>query len=159
MLLSPICRSNCYTSKKLLESHPLICQNSILPRKPASLPLGDPMRPFCSTSDTQGSMTMSGSAIISRPVVGFVRYRAQTSLAACAALFATSLAVWGQETPKDKETPEPISYYRQIRPIFQQHCQGCHQPAKDQGGFVMTDHASLLKSGNTNQPGIVPGQF
>jgi hypothetical protein len=52
-LLGPICRSNCYTSKKLLESHRLICQNNILPRKPASLPLGDPMRPFCSTSDTK----------------------------------------------------------------------------------------------------------
>lgn len=67
--------------------------------------------------------------------------------------------LWSEEPPKDKETPEEISYYRQIRPIFQQHCQGCHQPAKDQGGFVMTDHASLLKPGNSNQPGIVPGQW
>ena len=23
-----------------------------------------------------------------------------------------------------------VSYYKDVRPIFQQHCQGCHQPAK-----------------------------
>src|SRR5713226_2975679 len=72
-------------------------------------------------------------------------------------LLGSSLAR-SDEPAKDKE-PEKISYYRQVRPIFQQHCQGCHQPAKDQGGFVMTDHASLLKPGNSNHPGIVPGQF
>jgi WD40 repeat protein len=99
-------------------------------------------------------MNMFG--ILSRPVVGFV-----LSLTALAALLFFNFAVQAQEPPKDKdkETPEPISYYRQVRPIFQQHCQGCHQPAKDQGGFVMTDHASLLKPGNSNQPGIVPGQL
>src|SRR5260370_2007455 len=80
-------------------------------------------------------------------------------LTSCAALLVVGGALWSEEPPKDKEVLEPISYYRQIRPIFQQHCQGCHQPAKDQGGFVMTDHASLLKSANSNQPGIVPGQW
>jgi WD40 repeat protein/mono/diheme cytochrome c family protein len=54
--------------------------------------------------------------------------------------------------------PAPVSYYRQIRPIFQQHCQGCHQPAKAQGGFIMTNHADLLKSGDTGEPGVVAGQ-
>ena len=28
------------------------------------------------------------------------------------------------------EAGAPVSYYKQIRPIFQAHCQGCHQPAK-----------------------------
>ena len=32
-----------------------------------------------------------------------------------------------------------VSYYKQIRPILQAHCQGCHQPAKAKGGYVMTD--------------------
>src|SRR5207244_1228484 len=29
-----------------------------------------------------------------------------------------------------KEAPEPekVSYYKDVRPIFQLHCQGCHQP-------------------------------
>jgi DNA-binding beta-propeller fold protein YncE len=52
----------------------------------------------------------------------------------------------------------PVSYYRDVRPVFQQHCQGCHQPAKPQGGFVMTAHADLLKKGDRDLPGVVPGQ-
>lgn len=57
-----------------------------------------------------------------------------------------------------KDAPAPVSYYRQIRPIFQQHCQGCHQPAKAKGDFVMTAYPELLKTGNSQQPGIVPGK-
>lgn len=46
-------------------------------------------------------------------------------------------------------TPKPISYYQQIRPIFQAQCQGCHQSAKAGGEYVMTDFARLLKGGAT----------
>src|SRR5262245_11607742 len=46
--------------------------------------------------------------------------------------------------------PTEVSYYKQIRPILQQHCQGCHQPAKPQGGFVMTGHADLFKPGESD---------
>jgi WD40 repeat protein/mono/diheme cytochrome c family protein len=51
-----------------------------------------------------------------------------------------------------------ISYYKDIRPIFQQHCNGCHQPAKPQGGVVMTSHAELFKSGERGKPSIVAGK-
>ncbi|HXG09492.1 MAG TPA: c-type cytochrome domain-containing protein [Gemmataceae bacterium] len=59
---------------------------------------------------------------------------------------------------KEPAAPKEVSYYRDIRPIFQQHCQGCHQPAKPQGGFIMTSHAALLKKGDSDQPGVVPGK-
>ncbi len=73
-------------------------------------------------------------------------------------LALAGLRLWSAEPPKEKaDEPAEISYYRQVRPIFQQHCQGCHQPAKDQGGFVMTDHASLFKPGNSSKPTIVAG--
>jgi WD40 repeat protein len=63
------------------------------------------------------------------------------------------------EPVKDKAAATaPISYYRQIRPIFQQHCQGCHQPAKAQGGLIMTNYADLLKTGDTGEPGVVAGK-
>jgi mono/diheme cytochrome c family protein len=52
----------------------------------------------------------------------------------------------------------PVSYYRDIRRIFQQHCQGCHQPARPLGSYSMTSHPELFKSGDRGQPGIVPGQ-
>ncbi len=52
----------------------------------------------------------------------------------------------------------PISYWRQIRPIFQASCQGCHQPARDKGGYVMTDFAKLLVGGDSGDKAIVPGK-
>src|SRR4029077_6330775 len=60
--------------------------------------------------------------------------------------------------PAAKQPATPVSYYRQVRPLFQQHCQGCHQPAKPMGGFVMTEYAGLLKKGDQDMPGVVPGQ-
>ncbi len=51
-----------------------------------------------------------------------------------------------------------VSYYNQVRPIFQAHCQGCHQPAKARGEYVMTTHDKLLAGGDSGSPAIVPGQ-
>jgi WD40 repeat protein/mono/diheme cytochrome c family protein len=55
------------------------------------------------------------------------------------------------------ETPK-VSYYKDVRPIFQQHCNGCHQPAKPMGGYVMTSHADLFKAGERGKPGVVAGK-
>ncbi|HUF63100.1 MAG TPA: DUF1549 domain-containing protein [Verrucomicrobiales bacterium] len=44
---------------------------------------------------------------------------------------------------------ERVSYYEEIRPVFQAHCHGCHQPAKAKGGFVMTAVDQLVKGGDT----------
>src|SRR5215470_4134644 len=68
-------------------------------------------------------------------------------------------ALHAADKPADKDAlPAEVSYYKDVRPIFQQHCNGCHQPAKPSGGFVMTDRAALLKSGESDKPGVVPGQ-
>src|SRR5438552_2985750 len=52
----------------------------------------------------------------------------------------------------------PISYYKKIRPIFQMHCQGCHQPARPKGGYIMTSHAALLQMGESQKPGVIAGK-
>lgn len=73
----------------------------------------------------------------------------------------TISAVLPAQPPKEKEGPAPggkVSYYKDVRPIFQQQCQGCHQPAKPQGGYVMTSHPDLLKAGDSELPGVVPGK-
>src|SRR5262249_28346936 len=54
--------------------------------------------------------------------------------------------------------PDVVSYYQHIRPILALNCQGCHQPAKQGGDYVMTSHADLLKAGAREGPGVVPGQ-
>ena len=42
--------------------------------------------------------------------------------------------------------------------IFQQHCQGCHQPAKPQGGFVMTELRRPAQDGRPRQARRRPRQ-
>jgi WD40 repeat protein/mono/diheme cytochrome c family protein len=64
----------------------------------------------------------------------------------------------GQPAAEKPAPAGPVSYYKDIRPIFQQHCQGCHQPAKPQGGYVMTSHPDLFKAGDSDEPGVVAGQ-
>lgn len=63
---------------------------------------------------------------------------------------------WGADETKPAEK---VSYDKQVRPIFQAHCQGCHQPAKAGGGYVMTSFAGLLKGGESTLAGITPGKL
>ena len=50
---------------------------------------------------------------------------------------------------------QPISFYKQVRPVLQSKCQGCHQPAKSLGGYVMTDFTRLLAAGESGSKPIV----
>ena len=61
---------------------------------------------------------------------------------------ALAAAVVAAPPKKEDDDPNaPVSYFKKVRPIFQAHCQGCHQPARAQGGYVMTDFAKLLAGG------------
>ncbi|MEZ5942806.1 MAG: DUF1553 domain-containing protein [Planctomycetaceae bacterium] len=53
---------------------------------------------------------------------------------------------------------KPVSYHKDIRPIFQAHCQGCHQPAKPSGEYVMTSFAALTQAGESGEAAVVPGK-
>src|SRR5205085_3318061 len=57
-----------------------------------------------------------------------------------------------------KEADGPVSFTRQIQPILRMHCQGCHQPAKKGGEYVMTSFESLVKGGESGETAVVPGQ-
>ncbi|HTK74326.1 MAG TPA: DUF1549 domain-containing protein [Gemmataceae bacterium] len=59
----------------------------------------------------------------------------------------------------DAPASEKVSYYKQVRPIFQAHCQGCHQPAKARGEYVMTDFAKLLAGGESGEKAVTPGKL
>jgi WD40 repeat protein len=58
----------------------------------------------------------------------------------------------------EKAPGAKVSFYKDVRPIFVQNCQGCHQPARANGEYIMTDFAALLKPGETKKPSIVPGK-
>src|SRR5215472_7144105 len=75
-------------------------------------------------------------------------------------LLCASVPLWlisfpAQAQDKPAPIPDNVSYYKDVRPIFVLHCQGCHQPAKPMGGFVMTSHADLLKKGDSEEPGVL----
>ena len=76
------------------------------------------------------------------------------------AIAAASVAVRAED-PKDKPKAAPVakvSYDKQVRPIFQAQCQGCHQPAKAGGGYVMTAFDRMLKGGESGDAGDRAGQ-
>ena len=54
--------------------------------------------------------------------------------------------------------PPKVSYYKDVRPLFQIHCQGCHQPAKSQGGVVVTGHSDLMKKDEKGNAVVTPGK-
>jgi WD40 repeat protein len=52
---------------------------------------------------------------------------------------------------------EEVSYYLDVRPIFQRHCQGCHQPARAGGKFDITAYSAVIK-GAGDEAVIIPGK-
>ena len=46
------------------------------------------------------------------------------------------------------------SYYREIQPLLQKHCTGCHQPASKASGLDLTNYAGFLKGGQRG-PAVV----
>src|SRR2546427_13302380 len=82
----------------------------------------------------------------------------------CPTLLSLPLALFvgahcgGAENQRTEAKPAAakISYYHEIRPILQANCQGCHQPAKNKGGYVMTDFKRLLVGGDNEGAAIVP---
>ena len=67
-----------------------------------------------------------------------------------------SLGASAQEKKHDA-APQKISFDRQIRPIFQGVCIGCHQPAKAKGNYVMMSRDKMMAAGESKLPAIVPG--
>ena len=79
-----------------------------------------------------------------------------------ATVIATVFMTFGSTAPllADDAAEDPsrqVSYYREIRPIFQEHCHGCHQPAKTRGDYVMTEFSALLAGGESGEPAVNPG--
>jgi WD40 repeat protein len=56
----------------------------------------------------------------------------------------------------ENETAAP-SFAKSVRPILVARCYGCHQTARPNGGFVMTDFQQLIAGGESGQAAIVPG--
>jgi hypothetical protein len=62
--------------------------------------------------------------------------------------------------PTTKELPpatkRPIDFVKDVQPIFQRACIGCHGPEKQRSGLRLDDGAAALKGGNSG-PAFKPG--
>ena len=77
-------------------------------------------------------------------------------LKACLVLTA-AIALVGSTAFAD-EAKSKVSFYKQVRPILQAQCQGCHQPAKASGEYVMTTFKGVTGKGESGDAAIVPGK-
>ncbi len=85
--------------------------------------------------------------------------RKQTWFWLTASILAASFSPGSLRADEAKDKPPAgVSYYKDVRPIFQARCQGCHQPAKARGAYVMTAFDSLLKGGESGEAAVVPGK-
>src|SRR5438128_4032088 len=86
--------------------------------------------------------------------------RSNGRFAVLAALLATATLVLAAPQEKKSEPvaqADKVSYDRQIRPIFQAQCMGCHQPAKAKGGYLMTTRDKMLAAGEAKLVNVTPG--
>jgi len=77
----------------------------------------------------------------------------------CALLAALGLGLTSAHAADDAAPAEvkPVSYYREVRPLLQRHCSGCHQPAKAGGKLILTSFEEFLKGGEAGA-GFVAGK-
>jgi len=78
------------------------------------------------------------------------------SAAFCISLSVPLLAL-PFEDPAAKKEPAPVSYFKEIHPILQRQCQGCHQPASKQADLTLTSYETF-KAGGHSGPVWVAGQ-
>ncbi len=114
---------------------------------------------FRATARYCDSQTGNGRFRLSRPAIwGVTRFAFATLLTAVTLLAAVTLAdpLPGEGT--DGDADNKVSFYREVFPILQTHCLGCHQPAKPSGQYVMTSFAKLMTGGETGSAAVVPGE-
>src|SRR3989442_13744419 len=60
--------------------------------------------------------------------------------------FALAAACCAMNMPAQQPSAD-VSYFREIRPVIQRSCQGCHQPAMKYGGLDLTRFESFAAGG------------
>lgn len=71
-----------------------------------------------------------------------------------ALLLSSSLPAWSQQGGRDNS---PVSFIRDVAPIFKENCFGCHGAKNPKGKLDMTKIEALRKGGTKDDP-IVPGK-
>ncbi len=64
---------------------------------------------------------------------------------------------WAADAKPADDPAAPVSFAKQVMPILQRKCQGCHQPAKAKGKLVLTSYEAL-KAGGESGAGFEAGK-
>jgi len=83
--------------------------------------------------------------------------RARAGLSGWSARISLAISLVASCSAATPSTQAPVSYFREILPLFQANCQGCHQPAKAKGGYVLTEFENLLNPGESGKVPINAG--
>ena len=51
-----------------------------------------------------------------------------------------------------------VDYFKEVQPIFESKCYGCHQGGKVRGGLHLDNRADALRGGKNDGPALKPGQ-
>ncbi len=57
-----------------------------------------------------------------------------------------------------KRRTEPVDFARDVKPVLERSCVGCHSGETPQGGMAVTDRAALLRGGESGEPAVAPGR-
>jgi WD40 repeat protein len=93
---------------------------------------------------------------LSPSIVG-LRSGSPSRAARCAALALAAVVLTLDGRRQCHAADEGVSFHRDIAPLLRARCQGCHQPARLEGGVDLTTAAGLLGAGDSGQPIVVPG--
>ncbi|MEX0677784.1 MAG: ankyrin repeat domain-containing protein [Pirellulales bacterium] len=53
---------------------------------------------------------------------------------------------------------EPVDFVRDIKPVFERSCAGCHSGETPEGGFRVTERELLLRGGESGEAAVLPGR-
>src|SRR5438034_11405145 len=81
-------------------------------------------------------------------------FKVQSSALSVQLLLGAGLLLAGVCQAEDK----PVSYYRDLVPIFKRSCTGCHHPGKLKGELDLTTYEAFLKGGK-HGPGFKAGDL
>jgi ankyrin repeat protein len=57
-----------------------------------------------------------------------------------------------------KSRTEPVDFVREIKPVIERSCAGCHSGEKPEGGFLVTQRAALVRGGESGDAAVTPGR-
>ncbi len=60
--------------------------------------------------------------------------------------------------PPDQNATASVSFEKEIKPIFEQHCAGCHNPKNDKSGLSLDTPESILLGGSKSGPAAKQGK-